>query len=189
MHIALDIAITFFLQINQMKTKMSKNLRGFNCCYSLVDLFFERSFFNQCSWSGQSRQGGEKYPFKSFQRILNCFFMCIRSVDQEFVFSDCQTFFKDKTLKHSVQREKAISGRISKIKHRPVGIYSKKTKKKRVVGSHNSGDIENNQEKEQNVDGDNKENEGETFGQDGDETSEKGEDSNDSTSESDKLLV
>lgn len=112
-----------------MKIKLSKNLRSFNCCYSLVDLFFERSFFGLCSWSGQSRSKTvDKYAFKSFRRIINCFFHCVRSVDGDFTFGECESFFKDRILKHSVQREMANSGRLSKIKHRPTGIPSKKYK-------------------------------------------------------------
>lgn len=143
-----------------MKIKLSKNLRSFNCCYSLVDLFFERSFFTLCSWSGQSRAQVDKYAFKSFRRILNCFFNCVRSIDADFTFGECESFFKDKILKHSAQRQRSNSGRISKIKHRPTGIITKKSKKNLAtslntenenqdIGSSNTND-ENKENEEEN---------------------------------------
>ncbi|KAF5287094.1 hypothetical protein FQA39_LY16079 [Lamprigera yunnana] len=125
----LENVVLFNNIIKHMNLQLSEDLRGFNCCYLLVDLFFERSFFGLCSWSGHSVLKPFKYPFKSFSRIINCFFECVRCIDTNFNFSDCELFFKKKVLKHSAQRQKSNCSRPSRMKQRPTGIVNKKSKR------------------------------------------------------------
>lgn len=91
--------------------------KGINNAYALVDMLFERTFLQQCSWAGGSRTDSSKICFKSRTNTLKFFFTIINKADENFTFTDTQKFFKI-ILRNSRQRVESQQERKSVTKSR-----------------------------------------------------------------------
>lgn len=73
----------------------SGKCRGLDSCYKLVDYFFSREFFLNCSWTGSTRDITEKkIPLKYYTRVRNCFMEIVRKSDINFTEMECEKFLK-----------------------------------------------------------------------------------------------
>lgn len=78
--------------------------KAINCAYQLCDVFFDRDFLTQCSWSGSSRGEGTKIGLKTYKNILNLFFELVYDCDKNFTIDENNKFFKA-VLKNSTKRK------------------------------------------------------------------------------------
>ncbi|KAI5646662.1 FLYWCH zinc finger domain-containing protein [Phthorimaea operculella] len=68
---------------------------GMNSCYTLIDYFFERQILCNYSWTGNSKEGDTKKPFKFLFNIRRCFFAICRLSDNTLTVEECDNFFKE----------------------------------------------------------------------------------------------
>lgn len=95
---------------------------GFDVSYKLIDYFIEREFLKECSWTGNTREGGstKKIPLKFFINFRKCFLKTVFLADSDFSEQKCDIFLK-RILKNSVQRSTA-KRILSTHKNRPKNI-------------------------------------------------------------------
>lgn len=68
---------------------------GINCCYVLIDHFFNREFLTKFSWSGGSRNNETKECFKVYKNIIKTFYIIVAKAALDFSELDCENFFKN----------------------------------------------------------------------------------------------
>lgn len=108
----------------------SGTMNGINCCYTLIDSFFNREFLTKFSWSGGSRNSEEKAPFKNNKNVIKVFYKIVALADKQFSELDCQGFFKS-IVKNAKRRAQLMCSntekkRCSAGKRRPNNlIYNK----------------------------------------------------------------
>ncbi|KAG5890739.1 hypothetical protein JTB14_013086 [Gonioctena quinquepunctata] len=117
--------------------------QGIDCCYKLVDYFFEREFLVHCSWTGNTKESGgsSKVPLKFYVNMRRAFLNIILRADNSFTETECDTFFK-RIMKNSKQRTTMKNLITSKHKSRPKNLKYKKFRVDNTDAAHSGAAVE-----------------------------------------------